>query len=327
MSEPIMGIPVVTPLKKPNLRQTDPSKGDYVEGRELIFEGAPIATVEQTDSGAVISITDKNGTTTATVTNGKDGYTPVKDKDYFDGKNGTSVTVKSVSESAADGGSNVVTFSDGKTVTIKNGKKGNKGDKGDSPVRGTDYWTPADQSAIIQQVIDALGGTPVFGMVDADNNIIISGNLADGTYTLKYENADGTVTEIGTVTVGETMPDSGEVELVWTYGVKLDKTTGAEGSGDGYAASQHIELIDGYTYTFNQVTDTSGATYGGANICYYDANGNGLGYELLWDADANEHSMSLTPIEGAVTFRIRLYCGGTSLNNPSLYNMTYEKTT
>ena len=34
---------------------------------------SPIATVSQTGTGAVISITDKNGTTTATVTNGKDG--------------------------------------------------------------------------------------------------------------------------------------------------------------------------------------------------------------------------------------------------------------
>lgn len=34
---------------------------------------SPIAKVEQTDTGAVVSITDKNGTTTATITNGKDG--------------------------------------------------------------------------------------------------------------------------------------------------------------------------------------------------------------------------------------------------------------
>ena len=58
------------------------------------------------------------------------------------GKDGTSVTVKSVSESTADGGSNVVTFSDGKTVTIKNGSKGSagatgpKGDKGETGATG-----------------------------------------------------------------------------------------------------------------------------------------------------------------------------------------------
>ena len=36
------------------------------------------------------------------------------------GKDGTSITVVNVSESATDDGKNVVTFSDGKTVTIKN---------------------------------------------------------------------------------------------------------------------------------------------------------------------------------------------------------------
>lgn len=33
----------------------------------------PTATVTQTDNGAIITITDKNGTTTATIVNGKDG--------------------------------------------------------------------------------------------------------------------------------------------------------------------------------------------------------------------------------------------------------------
>ena len=46
------------------------------------------------------------------------------------GKDGDSVTVKSVSESTSDGGSNVVTFSDGKAVTIKNGSRGNPGTSG-----------------------------------------------------------------------------------------------------------------------------------------------------------------------------------------------------
>lgn len=52
------------------------------------------------------------------------------------GKDGTSVTVKSVSESSADGGSNVVTFSDGKTLTVKNGSKGSTGDTGETGPEG-----------------------------------------------------------------------------------------------------------------------------------------------------------------------------------------------
>jgi len=44
---------------------------------------------------------------------------------------GTSVTVSSVTESNEDGGENVVTFSDGTKLTVKNGATGGKGDKGD----------------------------------------------------------------------------------------------------------------------------------------------------------------------------------------------------
>lgn len=81
------------------------------------------------------------------------------------------------------------------------GAKGDKGDPGDdgyTPRKTVDYWTASDQEDIVQQVIAALG-TPVFGTVDAENNIILTGALADGTYTLKYEDAEGNVTTIGTL--------------------------------------------------------------------------------------------------------------------------------
>lgn len=344
---------------------------------------------------------------------------------------------------------------------------------GNTPVRGVDYWTAADQEAIVQQVIAALG-TPVFGRVDGENNIILTGELADGTYTLKYEDGEGNVTEIGTAKIGSSyinqitistdtdgsvyngkgwienkrinssgavsdvgsygytgvtgfipiadgdiirtsanivdpngstqqsigfydadknliarhqyrnatnkfdydlfvinndksitfkhdnayldlakpaayvrfcfvgitdgaiittneeiteqggssgMGNSGSIELVWSDGIKLDKTTGAEGSGDGYAASQHIELVDGYTYTFDQHMDSNGFVYGGINICYYDANGTGLGYELLWDSVAQAQSKALSPISGAKTFRVRLYYG--EVLRPGSYSVIY----
>lgn len=47
---------------------------------------SPIAKVVQTDDGAVITITDKDGTTEVVITNGKNGYTPKKGIDYDDGK-------------------------------------------------------------------------------------------------------------------------------------------------------------------------------------------------------------------------------------------------
>lgn len=48
------------------------------------------------------------------------------------GTDGASVTITSVSESTEDGGDNVITFSDGKSVTVKNGSKGSTGAKGDT---------------------------------------------------------------------------------------------------------------------------------------------------------------------------------------------------
>ena len=64
----------------------------------------------------------------------------------FDGKDGTSVTVKSVTESTADGGSNVVVFSDGKTLTVKNGKTGSPG---------------SDANVTKESIVNALGYTPM----------------------------------------------------------------------------------------------------------------------------------------------------------------------
>ena len=80
---------------------------------------SPVAKVSQTDDGAVITITDKSGTTTATITNGKDGYTPQKNVDYFDGKDGNDGqdgTSPIVSVSSITGGHRI-------TITDKNGTK------------------------------------------------------------------------------------------------------------------------------------------------------------------------------------------------------------
>ena len=67
---------------------------------------SPIATVAQTDTGAVISITDKNGTTTTTVTNGADGTTPHigENGNWFIGETDTGVS--------ASGGTTSITVDD-----------------------------------------------------------------------------------------------------------------------------------------------------------------------------------------------------------------------
>ena len=80
---------------------------------------SPAVSVAAITDGHRITITDKTGTKIVDVMDG------------MDGTDGTSVTVTKVTESTEDGGSNVVTFSDGKTLTVKNGNKGETGEKGD----------------------------------------------------------------------------------------------------------------------------------------------------------------------------------------------------
>lgn len=68
---------------------------------------------------------------------------------------------------------------------------------------GKDYvLTAADKQEIVDSVLTELGGQPVFGYVDGNNNIIITAPLADGTYTAKYEMSDGSTIEIGELVLG-----------------------------------------------------------------------------------------------------------------------------
>ena len=66
---------------------------------------SPTVNVKEIEGGHQIVITDKNS------------------PKAFNVMDGASVTVSSVNESDADGGSNIVIFSDGKSLIVKNGKK------------------------------------------------------------------------------------------------------------------------------------------------------------------------------------------------------------
>lgn len=272
-----------------NVRGKDgytPVKGvdyfDGVDGKNGADGYTPVKGVDYFDGS--------NGKDGTDGKDGADGYTPVKGVDYFDGtdgkdgsngKDGTSVTVKSVSESTADGGSNVVTFSDGKTVTIKNGSKG---DKGDTPQKGTDYFTEADKAEMVQKTTEvcvaknqgavnvgkilAVGtdgnlvlvempeagvSGDVIGTLDESNNILLTGNLADGTYTLKYENADGSYSEVGTLEVGAI------VTYIITHNLTNATTSNSSSSvrkGDSYSAT--ISANSGYE--LKSVTVTMGGS-------------------------------------------------------------------
>lgn len=94
-------------------------------------------------------------------------------------RDGTSVTVERVSESTIDGGTNTVTFSDGKKLYVKNGSKGNAGitphigENGNWFIGSTDTGVPASGGRSLPEYTEAdegkfmriINGTPVWSTV------------------------------------------------------------------------------------------------------------------------------------------------------------------
>jgi len=192
------------------------------------------------------------------------------------------------------------------------------GEAGYTPVKGVDYWTDADKKSIVQQVIAALG-TPVFGQVDDQNNIILPGELAQGSYTLKYEHGDGSRTEICTFNIsGETgVPDTA---LTWSIGTKIDSDTGAESASSAYAASNYINVVSGWTYTLAK----SGDTAIGAKVCYYDAGKAFISTSSdVLTAGTGAQSVNVPMVSGAKYFRVRYYnSNGASAENCAKLSLT-----
>lgn len=121
--------------------------------------------------------------------------------------------------------------------------------------------TPADKAAIVQAVIESLGGQPVAGYFDEDNNIVLTSALADGDYTIKYEMGDNTYT-LGTVTV-KTTPNKYTVTFV-ADGVTVATVEYEEGATS--ITEPAVPVKDGYTgewesYTLNNTNITVNAVY------------------------------------------------------------------
>jgi hypothetical protein len=240
--------------------------------------------------GIQFTITDKNGPHTFTVR---------------DGENGESVRIADVIESEDSGGANVVEFSDGTTFAVRNGKKGA------SPVKGVDYWTDEDKKEIaeeaitdevMQQLISMLA-TPVFGTVDAENNIILSGKLVNGTYTFKYETDDGELVTIGTIT--QTTGGATSIEIitpVWVKGKKINKDTGEITDDAFYAYSENIPFEDG-TEIHISCSDSSDFH---CHWYYYDENDNYIGNTQWMETNTGAKPEEvLTKKEGAVAVKLR----------------------
>ena len=182
-----------------------------------------------------LTLTFDNGTTYTTPSiRGATGATGTAGTN---GKDGTSVTVKSVSESTADGGSNVVTFSDGKTLTVKNGKTGAAG------ADGKDYvLTDADRVEMVAMVLEAIGGNPIYGYIDENYHIVLSGNMPDGTYTASYEDENGSIVPL----VGQLVKDTNVYYSVTSDLTNCTNSNGTKTVVEGGSYSATITANSGY---------------------------------------------------------------------------------
>lgn len=107
---------------------------------------------------------------------------------------------------------------------------------------------------ITRMVIESLGGNPVFGYVDKNNNVILSGNLADGTYSIKYEMEDGTID------IGNLVLDTNVYYSVTSNLTNCENSNSTKEVVEGESYSATITANSGYELK------TVTVTMGGQNV-------------------------------------------------------------
>lgn len=114
----------------------------------------------------------------------------------------------------------------------------------------------------------------VIGTIDESNNILLSGNLADGTYTIKYEMADGSTTNIGSLVVGEIFSNGLFNPDMARLNYRLNSSN-AEAQLNGIFYTQdYIAVTSNNCLYIKGCTVAEGSTnpHSYAGIWYYDSN-------------------------------------------------------
>lgn len=207
----------------------------------------------------------------------------------------------------------------GGSISVRNGSKGSAGY---TPVKGTDYFTAAEQEAMVQQVLDALG-TPVWGQVDEDNVITLTGELAAGVYTLVYEDAEGNRNQIGTLDFSQ----DGAMAIPWLEGYSCGGSSGTVNEVNAeYMTTEKIPLEDGYEYTLS-IGQNNGSW--SLFVYYYTEDNAALGRNEAESFQAGTahtgKSVVLSPKAGAVDFKLQSYCGGEHAYDTVKANVTLTK--
>lgn len=143
---------------------------------------------------------------------------------------------------------------------------------GYTPVKGIDYFTEADKVEMVTAVMEAIG-CPVFGLVDENNNIVLSGTLPDGTYSVKYEMENGS-----TLSIGNMVLDTNVYYSVTNTLTNCTTNNSATKAVQGGSYSATITAKSGYELSSVKVTmggtDISSTAVSGGKITIANVTGN-----------------------------------------------------
>lgn len=213
----IIGNTTATPNPRPDWNQTDANKADYIKNKPDTLPNPHALTF----TGAATGTYDGSGATTINI--------PVNDgADQVALHNEDPLAHEDIREEISQLSSEKVDKTE-VAIMVETEVEDAKG-------------------SIVQSIIDELQGLPVFGVVDENNIITVTNQLSNGTYTLRYENADGTLTPIGTITIGSGEPESTTYEVDIASIGYTDDARWSTSSGDirtgvtGYTAINKIPL-------------------------------------------------------------------------------------
>ena len=249
---------------------------------------SPAASVSKSGGVATITVTDADGTTTAEIYDGAAGKDGKDGKDGADGADGFSPSA-SVSKS---GSTATITITDKTGTTTASVQDGADGQDGYTPVRGTDYWTAADQAQILEDVEDALiddaaAAGDVTKVWSADKSSSEVSSLKSAKAPCIFRDASGDIVSITDGADGMPLkecvvsvdpvqdlhgqdspyPAGGGVQK-WDEVWAANLTIGSY--GNNFGSVNFVPVIPGETYYF--VTGSYNIGGKGLRLAYYDAN-------------------------------------------------------
>lgn len=212
-----------------------PKSADIMNGEDGV---SPVVSASKEGKETTITITDKNGTKTVTINDGADGVSPTATVS----KSGKVTTITITDKSGT------------KTATINDGA-----DKAEliDAIKGSLTLGIASDGLIYLFVDGSPVGTgipqgqsgDVFGYVDENNTIVLNGNLADGTYTIKYEMENGDIIDIGNMVLDSTVYYNITSNLT---NCTINNSAKTVAEGGSYSAT--ITANDGYALSSVSVT-------------------------------------------------------------------------